>query len=80
MLPLVELPEIVRHYASWFESVFSPEALLQFQRYLSGLIISENKTVEGINRLFVIDSRNQSSLNLLLTASPFSEEALNQQR
>ena len=45
MLPLVELPEIVRHYAPWFESVFSPEALLQFQRYLSGLIISENKTV-----------------------------------
>ena len=30
MLPLVELPEIVRHYAPWFESVFSPEALLQF--------------------------------------------------
>ncbi|MGD9316727.1 MAG: hypothetical protein PVG56_07830, partial [Anaerolineae bacterium] len=80
MLPLVELPEIVRHYAPWFESVFSPEALLQFQRYLSGLIVSENKTVEGINRLFVIDSRNQSSLNRLLTASPFSEEALNQQR
>ncbi|MBN1815705.1 MAG: hypothetical protein JXA14_27975 [Anaerolineae bacterium] len=45
MLPLVELPEIVQHYAPWFESVFSPEALLQFQRYLSGLIISDNKTV-----------------------------------
>ncbi|MCL7453680.1 MAG: hypothetical protein M8467_11610, partial [Anaerolineae bacterium] len=41
MVPLVELPEIVRHYAPWFESVFSPEALVQFQRYLSGLIISE---------------------------------------
>jgi hypothetical protein len=80
MLPLVELPEIVRHYAPWFESVFSPEALLQFQRYLSGLIISENKTVEGINKLFVVDSRNQSSLNRLLNASPFSEAALNQQR
>ena len=62
MLPLVELPEIVRHYAPWFESVFSSEALLQFQRYLGGLIISENKTVEGINRLFVIDSRNQSGV------------------
>jgi hypothetical protein len=80
MLPLVEFPEIVQHYAPWFETVFSPEALVQFQRYLSGLIISENKTVEGINRLFVIDSRNQSSLNRLLTASPFSEAALNQQR
>jgi hypothetical protein len=80
MLPLVEFPQIVQHYAPWFESVFSAEALVQFQRYLSGLIISENKTVDGINRFFVIESRNQSSLNRLLTASPFSEAALNQQR
>jgi hypothetical protein len=80
MLPLVEFPQIVQHYAPWIESVFSAEALVQFQRYLSGLIVSENKTVEGINRLFITESRNQSSLNRLLTASPFSEEALNEQR
>lgn len=80
MLPIVELPEIVQHYAPWFESVFSPEALVQFQRYLSGLIVSENKTIEGINRLVVYENRNQSSLNRLLTASPYSEPALNQQR
>ena len=36
--------------------------------------------MDGINRLFVIESRYQSSLNRLLTASPFSEAALNQQR
>jgi hypothetical protein len=60
--------------------VLSAEALVQFQRYLSGLIISENKTVDGINRLFVIESRNQSSLNRLLTVSPFSEATLNRQR
>ena len=65
MLPLVEIPEIVRHYAPFFTSVFSPVAFKQFQRYSSGLIVSENKTVEGINRIFVIDVRNQSSLNRL---------------
>ena len=80
MLPLVEIPQIVQHYVAWFETVFSADALVQFQRYLSGLIISENKTVEGINRLFVIESRHQSSLNRLLTESPFSEVALNRQR
>lgn len=80
MLPLAEFPQIIQHYAPWFETVFSAEALIQFQRYLSGLIISENKTVDGINRLFVIESRHQSSLNRLLTASPFSEDALNRQR
>jgi len=80
MLPLVEFPQIVQHYAPWFETVFSAEALVQFQRYLSGLILSENKTVDGINRYFVVESRNQSSLNRLLTASPFSKAALNRKR
>lgn len=80
MLPLVEFPELVQHYAPFFVDVFSPNAFIEFERYISGLIVSENKTVEGINRLFVNESRNQSSLNRLLTESPFSLEALNNAR
>lgn len=80
MFPVVELPEIVQHYAPWFVPVFSEEALIQFQRYVSGLIVSENKTIDGINRLIVYESRNQSSLNRLLTVTPYSESSLNQQR
>jgi DDE superfamily endonuclease len=80
MLPLVEIPELVRHYTPWFASLFSPDALIQFQRYMSGLIVSENKTVDGINRIFVVDVRNQSSLNRFLHESPFSIEAVNQAR
>jgi len=81
MLPLVELPEIVSHYAPWFEPVFpDEEALIQFQRYLSGLLVSENKTVDGINRLVVYESRHQSSLNRLLTNTPYSESRLDAQR
>jgi hypothetical protein len=80
MFPLVEFPDIVEHYAPFFESVFSADAFIEFKRYISGLIVSENKTVDGINRLFVVESRNQSSLNRLLTASPFSLEQLNQAR
>lgn len=80
MFPLVEFPELVQHYAPYFKDVFSAEAFIEFQRYTSGLIVSENKTIDGINRLFVIESRNQSSLNRLLTASPFSLETLNQAR
>lgn len=72
MFPLIEFPELVQHYAPHFETVFSAEAFVQFERYISGLIVSENKTVDGINRLFVTESRNQSSLNRLLTESPFS--------
>ena len=80
MVPLVEIPDIVQHYAPFFAPVFSPQAFEQFQRYISGLIVSENKTVDGINRLFVLDVRNQSSLNRLLNESPFSVGALNQAR
>ena len=80
MLPLVDIPDIVQHYAPFFASVFSLQAFQQFQRYLSGLILSENKTVEGINRLFVLDTRHQSSLNRLLPESPFDIEALHQAR
>lgn len=79
-IPLVEFPELVQHYAPYFKDVFSAEALLEFERYLSGLIVSENKTVEGINRLFVNESRNQSSLNRLLTASPIERSKLNKKR
>ena len=80
MFPLVEFPELVQHYAPCFDDVFSDDAFIEFQRYISGLIVSENKTVDGINRLFVFESRNQSSLNRLLTASPFSLGTLNQKR
>jgi hypothetical protein len=80
MLPLVDFPELVQHYAPFFEDVFSEAAFIEFQRYISGLIVSENKTIEGINRLFVNESRNQSSLNRLLTESPFLLKELNQKR
>lgn len=80
MFPIVELPEIVGHYTPWFAPVFSDKALVQLQRYLSGLIVSENKTVEGINRIIVHESRHQSSLNRLLRVTPYRETSLEQQR
>lgn len=80
MIPLVEFPAIVEHYAPHFAKVFSEEAFVEFKRYISGLIVSENKTVDGINRLFVMESRNQSSLNRLLTESPYSQAEMNQAR
>ena len=80
MFPLVEFPELVEHYAPFFEDVFSAEAFIEFERYISGLIVSENKTVDGINRLLVVENRNQSSLNRLLTESPFELATLNQAR
>lgn len=53
MFPFVEFPEVVQHDGPYFADVFSTEALIEFKCYISGLIVSENKTVDGINRLFV---------------------------
>ena len=38
MIPLVEIAVLVRHFAPYFESVFSPEAFMHFQRYISAWI------------------------------------------
>ena len=80
MIPLVEIPDLVRHYESFFQPIFSPQGLAQFQRYVSGLLVSENKTVQGINRLFALDMRHQSSLNWWLKESPLAVEKLNRAR
>ncbi len=80
MIPIVKFPKIVERYAPFYESVFSEEAFVQFKRYISGLLVSENKTISGINQLFVNEVRSQSSLNRFITNSPFELEALNQAR
>ncbi len=78
--PIVSFPQIVEHYAHFYEPVFSEEAFIQFKRYISGLLLSENKSIDGINRLFVKETRNQSSLNRLLTEYPWSRTELNKAR
>lgn len=80
MLPILSIPEVVKHYAPHFSSVFTAEELEHFKKYISGLIVSENKTIEAINRLFVLDIKHQSTLNRFLTASHYEVKQLNHQR
>ena len=80
MIPLIAPLTIVEHYQAVFDSVFSPTEFEQFKRYCSGLVINGNKTVESINRLFILDVQHQSTLNRFLTASDFSVSALNTTR
>lgn len=80
MLPLLDIPEIVKYYSPHFQTLFSDAEYSHFQKYLSGLIVSENKSVEAINRLFVLQMKNQSSLNRFLTASGYDLQKLNEKR
>lgn len=80
MYALIRIPSIVERYAPDFEDLFSPEGYRYFRRYLSGLLVSENKTLEAINRLFVLERRNQSSFNRFVNRQCFDLEALNSRR
>lgn len=77
MLPIVEIPSIVKTHESLFE--FSGQLKKHFRQYVTGLIVSENHTIKGINSLFV-DSNDQSSMNRFLTEYEWNEQKLNDKR
>lgn len=77
---IVRLPRVIERYAPFFEDLFSAEGYGHFCRFLSGLLVSENKTLESINRLFVIEPRNQSSLNRFINRSNFDRNSLSLRR
>jgi len=80
MLPLVEIPPTVGQYAQNYQDLFSPEQFEHFKRYLSGLFVSDNKTLQVINGLFVIQTRNQSRWNRFFTEYAWSATAVNERR
>jgi hypothetical protein len=50
MFPLIEFLEMAQLYGTFFNEAFSAEALIELLRYISGSIVSENKTDDWINR------------------------------
>lgn len=77
---LIDFPEVVKAYAPYFEDLFSEPGFNHFQRFVSGLLIGSNHTVEGINRLFALAPLNQSSANRFVNCQNFSLEELNHRR
>ena len=79
MIPITSHPSLVTKYASEFRSLFSKPQFAHFSTYITGLIVSTNKTVQGINNNF-IESKDQSNLNLFLNESNWDEQALDNRR
>lgn len=77
---LVEFPEIVNHYSAYFKSHFSEASYLHFQKAVTGFLVSENKTLSEINKLFVFEERNQSSFNRFFNRQSFDLSDLNDSR
>lgn len=77
---LVDFPSIVKKYAPFFKVCFSEAHYEHFKKAVSGFMISDNKTLEGMNRIFVNDSKDQSTFNRFFNSENFDLEQINEQR
>lgn len=79
-MPVVaDIPEEFERALEAFRPHFGAPAFEHFKRYVMGLIVSENLTVEGINRIF-IQAKHPSSLNRFLTTGIWKQQAVNDTR
>lgn len=79
-MPIVaDIPEEFDQLLERFREHFGSPAFEHFKRYVLGLILSENLTVEGINRIF-IESGHPSNLNRFLTDVVWEQQELNDTR
>jgi len=79
MLPIVKLPCFVEAILPRFSLIFNKPQLRHFGEYITGLMVSKNKTVTGINSEF-LHHTNQSSKNHFLTESDWDEQKVTDER
>ncbi len=65
-IPIATYPSIIVNNLKHSKEFFSKPQLEHFAQYLTGLIVSYNRTVQGINDNFVF-YKDQSNLNRFLT-------------
>jgi hypothetical protein len=73
-LPIIEKPRQLMANLEEYRKEFSNPQFDHFQRLISGLIISDNKTIQEINDCF--GECDQSSLNKFLTISEWDREEI----
>ena len=64
-LPIIEIPAQIKRSLNDYRDIFTNPQFGHFQRFITGLIVSDNKTVQEINDCF--NECDQSSLNKFLT-------------
>jgi SRSO17 transposase len=77
-LPLVETPPQIRSLLSWYKKNFKRRQYKHFRNLITGLIVSDNKTIQEINDSF--RDNDQSSMNRFLTKSEWSCDTINDTR
>ena len=80
MPTILELPQVVAEVVDQFADLFANEPQRRhFAQYLTGLMVSTNKTVNGIQSDFV-ETTDQSCLNRFMTSVNWDEKKLNERR
>jgi len=80
MPAIVEFPQVVEDAIKRFGHVFANEPERQhFGEYLTGLLLAQRKTVNGMNAEFA-QTTDQSCLNRWITSVDWSVETLNEER
>jgi len=77
-LPIIEKPRQLMASLDAYREVFTKPQLSHFKRLITGLIISDNKTIQEINDGF--NECDQSSLNKFLTLSSWDREEVERVR
>lgn len=77
-LPVIEIPSQIKRSLNDYRAIFTNPQFDHFQRLVTGLIISDNKTVQEINDCF--NECDQSSLNKFLTLSSWDREEVEEVR
>jgi SRSO17 transposase len=79
-LPIVAPAPIVAQHAEAFRDLLSDErAYENFQTYLTGLIVLENKSLSNISRC-TLESADKTNLSRFLSESPWKSDAMNAHR
>ncbi len=79
MIPIAGFPSAVSSALPLFGTVFNRPQLRNFATYVTGLMVSPNRTVSYMNSLFFAH-RDQSALNHFITDSGWSDEELDKKR
>ncbi len=76
-LPIVQTPKELRWFTNQYKTSFTKKQFRHFERLITGLIVSENKTIQEINDCF--GDCDQSSLNRFVNGS-WNIESINKVR
>src|SRR3989344_9578033 len=76
--PIIETPKELRKSLETYRKSFTKPQFKHFQNLITGLIVSDNKTLQEINDCF--GEKDQSSFNRFMTCSDWDEKEIEQIR